>query len=208
MSPRPDVSETRRSQILEAATSVFSRLGFKKARMDDIVAESGLSKGALYWYFKSKDEIIVGIITSFLDIEMKKLRQLQMAEGTAADRLVAFSDIVIADFERLTPLLPIFFEFLGMVARHKTIQKLFASYMNDFLSVLTPVIQEGVESGEFRPVAAEDAAIAMGAIFEGIIVLRMYDPTRVNVVEHTRSTFDIFLQGLLEKEIESVDQVF
>jgi AcrR family transcriptional regulator len=174
--------------------------------MDDIVEESGLSKGALYWYFKSKDEIIEGIITSFLDIEMKKLRQLQQAEGSAADRLTAFSEIVIADFERLTPLLPMFYEFLGMVARHKTIQKLFTRYVNDFLDVLTPIIQEGVDSGEFRPLVAEDAAIAMGAIFEGTIVMRMYDPTKVNVVKHTRTSFNIFLQGLLAREVERVDQ--
>jgi len=56
MSPRPDVSEERKNQILDAAGKVFARLGFQKTRMDDIVEESGLSKGTLYWYFKSKDE--------------------------------------------------------------------------------------------------------------------------------------------------------
>ncbi len=206
MSPKPDVSEERRSQILEAASNVFSRLGFRKARMDDIVEESGLSKGALYWYFKSKDEIIEGIISSFLDIEMKKLRQLQQAEGSAGDRLTALCEIVVADFERITPLLPMFYEFLGMVARQKAVQTLFTRYMNDFLTVLTSIIQEGIDTGEFRQLNVEDAAIAMGAIFEGIIVLRMYDPEKVDVVLHTRTTFDIFLQGLLEKEV-AVDEV-
>ncbi|HET7081061.1 MAG TPA: helix-turn-helix domain-containing protein, partial [Chloroflexia bacterium] len=57
MSPRPDVSEERKNQILDAAAAVFSRLGFHEARMDDIVRESGLSKGTLYWYFTSKDAI-------------------------------------------------------------------------------------------------------------------------------------------------------
>jgi AcrR family transcriptional regulator len=201
MSPKPDVSEARRSQILQAATNVFSSLGFRKARMDDIVEESGLSKGALYWYFKSKDEIIEGIIRSFLDHEMKKLRQLEAAEGSAGDRLRAFSEIVIADFERMTPLLPMFYEFFGMVARHKTIQILYSRYMHDFLSVLTPIIQKGIDTGEFRRINAEDAAIGMGAIFEGIIVIRMYDPQKIDIVQHTRTTFEIFLQGLLGKEV-------
>ena len=51
MSPRPDVSEERRNQILEAAMAVFARQGFEQARMDDIAQEVGLSKGALYLYF-------------------------------------------------------------------------------------------------------------------------------------------------------------
>ena len=56
MPPRPEVSKERTKQILDAAVKVFSRSGFQQASMDDIVAESGLSKGALYWYFKSKDD--------------------------------------------------------------------------------------------------------------------------------------------------------
>ncbi|MFN2235991.1 MAG: TetR/AcrR family transcriptional regulator, partial [Anaerolineales bacterium] len=55
MSPRPDVSEQRKDQILDAAATVFAKKGVHESRMDDIVEKSGLSKGSLYWYFKSKD---------------------------------------------------------------------------------------------------------------------------------------------------------
>ena len=58
MSPRPDVSDLRQGQILDAATKVFARLGFHKANMDNIAEEADVSKGLLYWYFKSKDAII------------------------------------------------------------------------------------------------------------------------------------------------------
>ena len=58
MVARTDLSATRKNQILDAAMTVFARSGFHEARMDDIVQESGLSKGTLYWYFKSKEEII------------------------------------------------------------------------------------------------------------------------------------------------------
>jgi AcrR family transcriptional regulator len=57
MSPRPDVSEERKSQILEAAIDVFARLGFHQSQMD-----AGLSKGALYLYYKSKDAIIAALL--------------------------------------------------------------------------------------------------------------------------------------------------
>lgn len=51
MSPRPDVSEERKNQILEAAIAVFARLGFQQTRMDDIAEQAGLCKGALYLYY-------------------------------------------------------------------------------------------------------------------------------------------------------------
>lgn len=50
--------EDRKSQIIDAARRCFARKGFHQASMQDIVAESGLSPGAIYLYFRSKDEII------------------------------------------------------------------------------------------------------------------------------------------------------
>ena len=66
MPPRPDLSAERRAQIVRAALTCFSRKGYAKTTMDDIVAESGLSKGSLYWYFESKDELFMSAVTSAL----------------------------------------------------------------------------------------------------------------------------------------------
>jgi AcrR family transcriptional regulator len=61
----PKVSQSylndRRSQILDAATTCFALQGFHRATIQDIVRESGLSPGAIYNYFASKEEIIEAI---------------------------------------------------------------------------------------------------------------------------------------------------
>src|SRR5947209_20386256 len=88
MARRPDSSEIRRNQILDAATKVFVRQGFQHARMDDIVEESGLSKGTLYWYFKSKEDIINAILRRLFTGDLKHLESLLLAEGTASERLI------------------------------------------------------------------------------------------------------------------------
>jgi AcrR family transcriptional regulator len=53
--------EQRRQQILDAARRRFARNGFHQTSMQDILAEAGLSAGALYRYFRSKEEIIAAI---------------------------------------------------------------------------------------------------------------------------------------------------
>ena len=73
MSPKQDVSEERKNQILDAAMNIFAKMGFHKARMDDVAQESGLSKGALYWYFKSKDAIIAAILERLYNMALKDL---------------------------------------------------------------------------------------------------------------------------------------
>ena len=77
MSPRPDVSVERKKQILDAAMIVFSHKGFHQARMDDIVKQSGLSKGTIYWYFNSKDEIITQILDNLFERELASLGEIQ-----------------------------------------------------------------------------------------------------------------------------------
>src|SRR5215470_12120599 len=87
MSPRPDVSEERKNQILEAAIAVFARLGFQQTRMDDIAEQAGLSKGALYLYYKSKDAIIAALLKHFFAQEFSRLQ-----EFVASDRQEAVSE--------------------------------------------------------------------------------------------------------------------
>ncbi|GAB0103353.1 TetR/AcrR family transcriptional regulator [Nocardia sp. JMUB6875] len=55
--------ERRRQQILDAAQTCFARKGLHATTMQDVFAESGLSAGAVYRYFKSKDDIIAALTT-------------------------------------------------------------------------------------------------------------------------------------------------
>ena len=52
----------RKDQILDAALTVLVQNGYERSRMDDVVQESQLSKGAIYWYYKSKKEMYLDLI--------------------------------------------------------------------------------------------------------------------------------------------------
>ena len=58
---RGTLSETRRTQILEAAARVFARRGFDRATIQDIARAAKLSEGSIYNYFRSKEELLVHI---------------------------------------------------------------------------------------------------------------------------------------------------
>src|SRR5215472_2739698 len=59
--------EQRRQQILDAARRCFARQGFYETSMQDVFREAGLSAGAVYRYFKSKDELVQAISATVLD---------------------------------------------------------------------------------------------------------------------------------------------
>jgi AcrR family transcriptional regulator len=77
----PKVSQSyldaRRSQILDAATACFAREGFHRATMQDIIRESGLSSGAIYNYFASKEQIIEAIADERQSKEGSLIREAQ-----------------------------------------------------------------------------------------------------------------------------------
>jgi len=195
MSPRPDVSEERKDQILDAAADVFTERGFQKSRMDDIVEKSGLSKGTLYWYFKSKDDIIIGIFDRIFQKESIDLQRLITSEKPSSERIFEYTERVIIDFQRILKFAPIAFEFLSLAFRSKYLQKAFKHYLAVHLDVLIPIIQQGIDSGEFRKIDATEAAIAIGAIFEGTLALRVYDKDLIDPEHHVRSGVEFLVAG-------------
>lgn len=199
MSPRPDVSEERKNQIIAAATKVFTERGFAEARMDDIVAESGLSKGALYWYFDSKDAIIVAILDRVFDWEAAHLDELLDREDSAKKKLEQFVDVTLQDLNKMKPLMPIFFDFWSLSVRNKNINKAIKRYYQNFIDIVEPIIELGIERGEFRTVNVRETALAIGALFEGTILFYAYFYDILNLEAQFRTGLELILEGLLVK---------
>ena len=198
MSPRPDVSEQRKDQILDAATNVFSRRGFHDARVDDIAEEAGLSKGTLYWYFKSKDDIIIGLLDRLFEFGASGVRELQSKEMPATEMLRQAIDLLIKDLDRWLKLIPLAYEFLGLLFRRKIVQTAFKRYFRHYMDLITPIIQQGIDEGAFQVDSAKEVAIAIGAIFEGTILLWVYDSDMVNIKEDIHRSIELLINGIQE----------
>jgi AcrR family transcriptional regulator len=197
MSPRPDVSDERKSQILNAAEEVFTEKGFDQARMEDIADQTGLSKGTLYLYFKSKDDLIIAILDRLFQREFGQMEKLVVADRTARACVEEFTDLATRDVSAMLRLLPIFYQFLALAFRNKYVQHALKQYLNSFLDILTPIIQRGIDSGEFRAVDAREVALAAGAIFEGTILLWIYDKTAVDPVRNIHSSIRLLMDGVM-----------
>jgi len=196
MSPRPNVTDERTSQIINAAEDVFTKKGFDEARMDDIAEETGLSKGTLYNYFKSKDDLIIAILDRIFQREFKVFESIDLANMSATDAIWSFAETTSKDVKMMMRLLPITYEFMGLAFRNKLVQKAFKTYFNHYMDILVPIIQHGIDSGEFRPADAKEVALAMGAIMEGTLLLWVYDKSLVDPEVHIRSGMKLLLEGV------------
>jgi TetR/AcrR family transcriptional regulator, cholesterol catabolism regulator len=196
MSRHPDTSEIRRNQILDAATKVFVRQGFQHARMDDIVEESGLSKGTLYWYFKSKEDIINAILRRLFTGELENLENLLEAEGTVSERLIQLTSDRVSGMKRMSNLVPIIFEFYAVAVHQQWVQQFIGNYFEHFRKLLETLIQQGIDSGEFRPVNAKETAISLASVYEGLTIHWLMDPQTVQWDILSENSIPLLLDGL------------
>ena len=196
MSPRPNVSDERKAQIINAAEDVFTQKGFNEARMDDIADETGLSKGTLYLYFKSKDDLIIAILDRMFQREMRQMEGLDQAGLSAADAIWKMTEAVTNNILGFVRLVPIVYQFLALAFRNKYVQKALKKYINQYIDMITPIIEQGIKSGEFRKVNAREVAIAMSAIIEGTLLLWVYDRDLVEPEKHIRSGVKLLLEGV------------
>src|SRR4051812_36414087 len=81
------LQEFRKSELLSAARTVFSKKGFHDATIDDIAAKGGVAKGTVYLYFKSKQEIYMAALRDGIETLIQKMREEASAPGTAREKL-------------------------------------------------------------------------------------------------------------------------
>ncbi len=196
MSPRPDVSDERKYQILNAAEQVFTKKGLDLTRMDDIAEETGLSKGTLYLYFKSKDDLIIAILDRIFEGAFKQLAARKDNRLSSSEAISQFTEEAIRDYKMMLHLMPVAYEFLALAFRNTTVQKALKQYFRHYMEVLVPIIQRGIDAGEFRQMDAQEVAIAAAAIYEGTVLLWVYDNSLVDIERHIRSSIRLLLEGI------------
>ena len=166
--------EKRQAQILEAAMAVFTRVGMGRARMEDIAREAGLSKGALYLYFESKDALIVQLVEQLFSDYVNAVKENAQGEGPVTARLCALADALTAYAETFTETWSVIYEIFAWAIREASVHRIVEAYYRASREVIAALIQEGIAQGEFRPVDPEEIAVQIIALHEGVLQLQAF----------------------------------
>ncbi len=174
--------ERTRNEIVLAAEKVFARKGYNGASMDDIVRESGLSKGALYGYFRSKEDLFLAIRARRIDFNIEQLLASMPADASATERLTRVGEVALKSQARLDrDTLRIGFEFFASASRIPALKGYYQALYHDSHRILAGLLREGIARGEFRKdLDAESVAwILIGAV-DGLGLHAAGLPTGIN----------------------------
>ena len=169
----------------------------KGMTQEDLAEKTGLSKGTLYLYFKSKEDLIIAIFDRIFGGLLQQYKVQTVAQVNAVEEIRSFTEAAIKDYLRVLFMFPVAYEFLALAFRNALVQKALKRYFNNYMDGLVPIIQKGVDTGEFRKVDPGEVALAAGAIIEGTILLWVYDRSRVDPETHIRSSINLLIEGIL-----------
>lgn len=149
-----EYKEKKRQEILHSAHACFAKKGFEVSTVDDIVAHSGISKGAIYNYFKSKDEIYLALMDGQTNETGTKFTKAISKRETALDKLNYLIDAYLNndpnDEENKDHAL-VHFEFRLYSTRKPDLKKALTDrYKSFFVNLLVGIINEGQSTGEFK----------------------------------------------------------
>jgi TetR/AcrR family transcriptional regulator len=196
--------EARPGELLAAALDLFAEKGFAGTRAEEVAARAGVSKGTLFLYFPSKEELFKAVILDSIGTTLQEgFSELETFQGSSAE-LVPY-------------LMHMWWERYG-ATKASGISKLMMSEANNFPElaqfyqehVIKPgrelifrVIQRGIQSGEFRSV---DLNYAVFSILAPLMFLIMWkhsmhfccaEGADIDPAKYLRTQADIVVQGLL-----------
>ncbi|GGP99983.1 TetR/AcrR family transcriptional regulator [Streptosporangium pseudovulgare] len=140
--------ESVRQRLLSEATRLFAEQGFESTSVQEVVSAAGVTKGAMYHYFDSKDDLLHEIYGRVLRMQMERLTAIADGPGTVAERLhAAAADVVRTTVENLDDS-KIFFRSMHLLApdTRKSVRAERRRYHERFRDLVTEGQREGVFS--------------------------------------------------------------
>lgn len=189
-----------REELLTAALHVFARRGYEQAGVDEIATEAGYSKGALYWHFSGKEELLTALLDERIDAPAREMvallesappdRDMSVEAGRAfARRLREQREAVLLDRE-----------YWSLAIRDPVLRARYIARQTDLRRALAAALQARMRhlGTPDMPMGAEQVARIVMTIIGGLAVDELIEPGSVDP-DLLAETLAVLSSGLLAR---------
>ena len=187
-------SEETKARILEAAVKQFSVNGYNKASVDSICEQAGVSKGAFYHHFQTKQDVFLALLDGWLQtfdqvIEASKDRPVP-------ETFQMMTEYFPYIFESASDNLPMFLEFMLQASRDEKIWQASISPYRRYHKHFASLIKRGIAEGSFVDVDPNLAARLIVSAAMGLLLQSLLDPQGAKWEKVARETMQVMMAGL------------
>ncbi|MFZ5910302.1 MAG: TetR/AcrR family transcriptional regulator [Chloroflexota bacterium] len=187
-------SEETRTRLLEAALKRFANHGYNAASVDDICADAGVSKGAFYHHFPSKQAVFLALLDNWLETVNAGLEAARQA--TVPETLLRMTEVLPAVLASADERLPMFLEFWLQASRDESIWQAAIAPYHRYQEYFAAFIQQGIQEGSFAPVDPQAIARTVLAMAVGFLLQGLLDPHGADWEKVVREGMEVILKGL------------
>ncbi len=197
--------QQQRKKILRAAVGCFCQRGYHNTSVQDICDEAGLSKGGLYTYFKSKEQILAAVVKESFIGGLEQAIETAGAGATALDKLDRVATLVIerlsSDDLHAVSSPQLFLEIWAAASKNSRLRALCAEGYERWKAFLTDLLREGQAHRQIKPdVDPRALAAVLVAAFDGLSMQENLTRTRVDWQRIMQTLRQAMGEGILTAE--------
>lgn len=189
-------SEETKTRIMQTARQLFAQVGYDAAGVAEICAAAGVSKGAFYHHFPSKQALFLSLLEEWLVVLDSQLASLLNGSQPVPQSLVQAAGVAGLVFQSASGQLPMFLEFWRAASHDPLVWQATIGPFRHYQELFAGVVRKGIEEGSLRPVDPETAARVIIAQAVGLILQGVIDPQGAAWGEVTQNGIQLLMEGL------------
>lgn len=187
--------QSSRQEIIQAAVRCLLRDGYQSTSMDDIVRESGLSKGTLYWHFQNKKALFLEVFTYLLDQMMADMVPLLKKEFPPDQKIQILLDSLKQVEGEASDLMTLPLNLMTDLFHDQDFLNHYREVISDLAQQTQQIIEDGIDQGLFRSVNPEETAWSIMAIYDGVLLYKIMGMP-LNLEQQSRLLGELMIRGL------------
>jgi AcrR family transcriptional regulator len=166
----------------------------------DICRRAGVSKGAFYHHFSSKQDLFLELLERWLTVLDGQLEQVRTRGATVPEQLIDMTGLIRQVFQVAEHQLPIFLEFWTKAAHDPVIWEATMAPYRRYRAFFARMVESGITEGTLHPVDPDTAARVIVSLAVGLVVQGLLDTEGADWGQVAEEGIQMFLQGIEKKE--------
>jgi AcrR family transcriptional regulator len=202
VSPRPNVEEERRRQILEAACEAIAERGFAAVRISDVAAKANTSTGTVHYYFDNRQDVLRQALHFAFDQSISRQLEELGKIRSPRRRLVRLIEMNLPGAEEATQEWIVWMEFWLEAVHHPEMRPVNEELYGRWRKVVADIIVAGQTSGDFRQDAdADSLGNRFVALMDGLAIQVLLHSPQMTAAKMRRVLGEFVTSDLSETAI-------